>query len=156
MRRRRLAQGDDQSDRRLGPTGFSFAGLAAWQPGAGIIECRVGSWLLDLHNCADFVGYAFGADGVLTLTWYHHDPRFGPQDPHLVTLAFGVVRDLRVAQVEDWDARSAGETHGWDYWADAAGTRGALLFHVADSELAFTAAGVRLQILPTGARPAPD
>lgn len=80
---------------------FTFEGLSPWRPEAGLIECEVGSWWLDLHNFAAFLGYTFRADGVLSLTWYHHQPRIGPPTPNLFLLDFRAVRNLRVEQAED-------------------------------------------------------
>jgi hypothetical protein len=100
-----------------GPT-FEFDGLAPWRPDAGLIECEVGPWLLDLHNFAAFLGYTFRADGLLTLTWYHHQPSIGPPTPNLVLLDFVDVLDLRVEQAPDWDVRCSDDTHGWDFWPE--------------------------------------
>jgi len=127
---------------------FDFDGLAPWRPDAGLIECEVGPWLLDLHNFAAFLGYTFRADGLLTLTWYHHQPSIGPPRPNLVLLGFVDVLDLRVEQAPDWDVRCSDETHGWDYWPEDGG-RAALTFEVADSQLSFTASGVRLRLVPS-------
>lgn len=85
---------------------FAFDGLAPWRPDSGLIECEVGTWLLDLQNFAACLGYTFRVgDGVLILTWYHHEPSIGPPTPNLVLLDFADVRDLRVEQAEDWDER---------------------------------------------------
>lgn len=130
-----------------GPT-FEFDGLAPWRPDAGLIECEVGPWLLDLHNFAAFLGYTFRADGLLTLTWYHHQPSIGPPTPNLVLLDFVDVLDLRVEQAPDWDVRCSDDTHGWDFWLEDGG-RAALRFDVADSELSFTSSAVHLRLVRT-------
>lgn len=127
---------------------FDFDGLAPWRPDAGVIECVVGPWLLDLHNFAAFLGYTFRSDGLLTLSWYHHQPSVGPPTPNLVLLDFVDVLDLRVEQADDWDVRCSDETDGWDFWPGDGG-RAALTFAVADSELTFTASGVRLRLVPS-------
>ena len=134
------------------PSAFSFDGLSPWQPDHGLIECRVGEWWLDLHNAATFLEYTFRAEGVLSLTWYHHQPSIGPPTPNVVVLDFAGVRGFRAEQASDWDVRCADDTLGWDYWPDKKG-RAALSFAVADSELSFTASGVRLRLVPTDIRP---
>ena len=93
---------------------FVFDGLEPWRPDAGLIECLVGPWLLDLHNFAAFLGYTFRADGLLTLSWYHHQPGSGPPPGD--------------------------------------GGRAALTFRLADSELSFTASGVRVRLVPSDVR----
>ncbi len=110
--------------------------------------CRVGEWWLDLHNAATFLEYTFRTEGVLSLTWYHHQPSIGPPTPNLVVLEFADVRGFHVEQASDWDVRCAVDTLGWDYWSDREG-RAALSFAVADSALSFTASGVRLRLVPT-------
>ena len=62
------------------------------------------------------------------------------------------MRGFRAEQASDWDVRCADDTLGWDYWPDKKG-RAALSFAVADSELSFTASGVRLRLVPTDIRP---
>lgn len=89
---------------------FGFEGLTPWEARNSLIECEVGSWVLDLHNFAAFLGYTFRVDGVLTFTWYHHEPTYGPPGPHLVVLDFVAVRELRVEQPDDWDVRCSDVT----------------------------------------------
>lgn len=127
---------------------FVFDGLTPWRPDWGLIECEAGPWLLDLHNFAVFLGYTFRSDGVLTLTWYHHQPSIGPPKPNLVVLDFFGVRGFTATQADDWDVRCSPDTDGWDFWPGEEG-RAALTFDVADSELSFTAAGVRLGLVPS-------
>jgi hypothetical protein len=127
---------------------FAFDGLTPWAPDAGLIACEVGPWLLDLHNFAAFLGYSFRVDALLTLAWYHHQPSIGPPTPNLVMLDFADVRNFKVEQARDWDVRCSDDTYGWDYWPDDEG-RAALTFDVADSELSFSASGVRLRLVPS-------
>lgn len=128
---------------------FTFDGLSPWPLDSALVECEVGSWWLDLHNFALFLGYTYRSDAVLSLTWYHHQPSNGPPTPNLVIMSFADVRNLRVEQAPDWDVRCSDDTHGWDYVPDETGVRASLSFDVGDSELSFTASGVRLRLVPS-------
>jgi hypothetical protein len=123
---------------------FVFEGLAPWTPGSRLTRCRVGAYELDLRENATYLGYDFGAYGMLTLRWLHDATEAGPPVEQRVILEFDNLRSF-IAVPGDPAARMVGETEGWDYWPGAPG-RASCTVYAGESNLSFSCGGVRLRL----------
>lgn len=119
---------------------FFFDGLEPWTPGAKLSVCHVGDRRLDLTAGATYLGYDFGAYGMLTLRFLY-DGDDAPEQR--VVLEFENLRSF-IAVPGDPRARMVGECEGWDYWPGAPG-RASCTVYAGDSNLSFSCSGVRLR-----------
>jgi hypothetical protein len=117
---------------------FFFDGLEPWAPGAKLTECRVGDRHLDLVGGATYLGYDFGAYGMLTLRFLSEEPE------QRVILEFENLRSF-IAVPGDPRTRMVGECQGWDYWPGAPG-RASCTVYAGESNLSFSCSGVRLRL----------
>jgi hypothetical protein len=117
---------------------FFFDGLEPWAPGARLTECRVGDRRLDLAGGATYLGYDFGAYGMLTLRFLSEEPE------QRVILEFENLRSF-IAVPGDPRARMVGQCEGWDYWPGAPG-RASCTVYAGESNLSFSCSGVRLRL----------
>lgn len=119
-----------------------------WPENEPIIECSQGEERFDLHNCADFVAFAWAATGELSLTFAHrasaHCP--GSADLHdaLITLRFSGLQRWSVEQEPDWVVEQGDELN-YILHLGIAASRSSVEIKVGGLELNFECAGVEMK-----------
>jgi hypothetical protein len=130
-----------------------FEGLEPWRSdGYEVIECEVGERWYDLHNLADFAGFAWTPPDTLALVADYHPARWvsssfpWPVDRLEVRLTFTGVRELELRQAGDFAVEAASTIDGWHFWP--AGDRGRVEIRAGDAMARFTAEAVRFSTEP--------
>jgi hypothetical protein len=127
------------AERRPEPE-FFFDGLEPWEPGAKLTACRAGDRALDLASGATYLGYDFGAYGMLTLRFLAFS---GDAPEQRIVLDFENLRSF--IAVPAGGTRLVGQCEGWDYWPGAPG-RASCTVYAGDANLSFSCSGVRLRV----------